>query len=114
MEEDMQHMWSSLRPPQSLCLRSSIRLSEVAVLVQGLTALLVFEEARAKADDTVLISAAAGGVGSIAVQIAKAKNVKVIGLASASKLELVRSLGAEHVFDYNQPGWSSAPLEDSR
>ena len=83
----------------------------VAILVQGLTALLVLEEARVKANDTVLISAAAGGVGSIAVQIAKAKNVKVIGLASASKLELVRSLGAEHVLDYNQPGWSSAALE---
>jgi NADPH2:quinone reductase len=83
----------------------------VAILVQGLTALLVFEETRVKANDTILISAAAGGVGSIAVQIAKAKNAKVVGLASASKLELVRSLGAEHVLDYNQPGWSSAALD---
>jgi NADPH:quinone reductase len=83
----------------------------VAILVQGLTARFLLEEAKVKASDTVLISAAAGGVGSIAVQIAKAMNVKVIGLASAPKLDLVRSLGAEHVLDYNQPGWSSGALK---
>jgi NADPH2:quinone reductase len=83
----------------------------VAILVQGLTARLLLEEARVKAGDTVLVSAAAGGVGSIAVQIAKAMNVKVIGLASTSKLDVVRSLGAEHVLDYNQPGWSSGAVK---
>jgi len=51
-----------------------------AILVQGLTALLVLEEAKVKAGHTVLVSAAAGGVGSIAVQIAKAKGARVMVL----------------------------------
>ncbi|MEV4430406.1 NADP-dependent oxidoreductase [Streptomyces sp. R-07] len=48
----------------------------------------------------VLIHAAAGGVGHLAVQIAKARGAYVIGTASAPKHELVRSLGADEVIDY--------------
>ncbi|MEV5145335.1 NADP-dependent oxidoreductase [Streptomyces sp. NPDC052727] len=48
----------------------------------------------------VLIHAAAGGVGHLAVQIAKARGAYVIGTASAGKHELVRSLGADEVIDY--------------
>ena len=50
---------------------------------------------------TVLIHAAAGGVGSFAVQIAKAQGARVIGTASASNLEFLRTLGADEVIDYN-------------
>ncbi|MGW8190455.1 NADP-dependent oxidoreductase [Sphingomonas hankookensis] len=57
--------------------------------------------AEAKAGDTVFVSAAAGAVGSVVVQIAKAKGMTVIGSAgSAEKVEWVRSLGADHVIDY--------------
>lgn len=49
---------------------------------------------------TVLIHAAAGGVGSFAVQLAKWKRARVIGTASASNVEFVRSLGADEVIDY--------------
>lgn len=78
-----------------------------ALLVQGLTAYLLLEQAQTKKDDVVLIAAAAGGVGSLAVQLAKARGATVIGLASASKFGLVKSLGADHVFDYGQADWST-------
>jgi len=55
----------------------------------------------AKPGETVFVSAAAGAVGSVVVQIAKAKGMTVIGSAGgAEKVEWVRSLGADHVIDY--------------
>lgn len=78
-----------------------------ALLVQGLTAYILLEQAQTKKDDVVLIAAAAGGVGSLAVQLAKARGATVIGLASASKFDLVKSLGADHVFDYGQADWAT-------
>jgi NADPH2:quinone reductase len=80
-----------------------------ALLVQGLTAYFLLEAGHLQAGQTVLIPGAAGGVGSLAVQIAKLKGAgKVIGLASPLKHDLVRSLGADAVFDYTQSGWSKA------
>ena len=80
-----------------------------ALLIQGLTAYFLLETGHLQAGQTVLIPGAAGGVGSLAVQIAKLKGAgKVIGLASPSKHEFVRSLGADAVFDYTQPGWSKS------
>jgi NADPH2:quinone reductase len=75
------------------------------LLVQGLTAYMLIEEARVKEGDAVLISAAAGGVGSIAVQIAKKKGAKVIGLTSRSKFEQLKTLGADHVLENDDTGW---------
>jgi NADPH2:quinone reductase len=85
-----------------------------ALLVQGLTAYLLLEQAQTKNDDVVLIAAAAGGVGSLAVQLAKARGATVIGLASASKFDLVKSLGADHVFDYRQADWSAKVSDVTR
>ncbi len=82
-----------------------------AVLVQGLTAYMLLEEAKVKAGDAVLISAAAGGLGSIAVQLAKAKGAKVIGLASKSKFNTVKQLGADLVVDYDDAQWPTSVRE---
>lgn len=60
------------------------------------------------AGQRVLIHAAAGGVGHLAVQIAKARGAYVIGTASAAKHELLRELGADEVLDYR-----TADFEDS-
>jgi len=58
-----------------------------------------------------LVSAAAGGVGALAVQIAKLQGATVIGLASRAKHDFVRKNGADHVFDYRSWGWSSSVRE---
>ncbi len=60
----------------------------------------LFDKGNLTAGQTVLIHGAAGGVGMFAVQLAKWKGAKVIATASSSKLETVRSLGADETIDY--------------
>ena len=70
--------------------------------VTGMTAYFgLIDAASAKEGDTVFVSAAAGAVGSVVVQVAKAKGMTVIGSAGgADKCDYVRSLGADQVVDY--------------
>jgi NADPH2:quinone reductase len=80
-----------------------------ALFVQGLTAyLLVQEIAPPRQGETVLVHAAAGGVGSLLVQLARLRGAgMVIGTASsASKLELARSLGADVAISYGDADWA--------
>ncbi|MFD8010857.1 NADP-dependent oxidoreductase [Streptomyces sp. NPDC058955] len=60
----------------------------------------IVDTAGVRSGQRVLIHAAAGGVGHLAVQIAKARGAYVIGTASAAKHDVVRSLGADEVVDY--------------
>lgn len=80
-----------------------------ALLVQGLTALGLLNETRA--GQTILIHAAAGGVGTLLVQLAKHKGLKVIGTASSEqKLELVTKLGADAAVNYTKSDWTDEVL----
>lgn len=72
-----------------------------AAPISGLTALKAIEDiAKVTAGQRVLIIGASGGVGSYAVQIAKAHGAHVTGVCSTSKVDFVRALGADHVIDY--------------
>lgn len=85
-----------------------------AMVLQGVTAYVLLDQAQVKTGDVVLIAAAAGGVGGLAVQLAKARGATVIGLASESKFDLVKRLGADHVFDYRKAGWVAAVSQVTR
>ena len=72
------------------------------VPITGETAYRALHEAgQLQKGQTVLIHGAAGGVGSAAVQIAKAAGARVIGTASANNLEFLKSIGVDQVIDYN-------------
>lgn len=82
-----------------------------AVPVSALTALqAVRDQAEVRPGQSVLVVGASGGVGSFAVQIAKAFGAEVTGVASKGKVDLVRSLGADHVIDYT----AEEPPSDGR
>ena len=74
-----------------------------AIPVSGTTALrAVRDEGRVQPGQRVLVIGAAGGVGSLVVQIAKALGAEVTGVSGTSKTDLVRSIGADDVIDYTR------------
>ena len=82
----------------------NLSFEQAAVVpVSGLTALQALTDVgRVETGQRVLIIGASGGVGSYAVQLAKALGAEVTGVSSPAKLDLVRSLGADHVIDYTR------------
>ena len=81
-----------------------------ALLVQGLTALGLLNET--KSGKSILIHAAAGGVGTLLVQLAKQKGLKVIGTASSeAKLQMVADLGADFAINYSEDDWTDEVLK---
>jgi NADPH:quinone reductase-like Zn-dependent oxidoreductase len=80
----------------------SLSFANAAVLaVSGGTAIQAFDAAKLVAGERVLVIGASGGVGTFAVQIAKALGAHVTGVASTAKLETVLAAGADRVIDYS-------------
>lgn len=83
-----------------------------ALVTDGVTALAVLDGAQLNPGEWVLVTAAAGGFGSLLVQLAHAAEAHVIGAARGErKLARVRDLGADVVVDYSEPGWSDQVSE---
>ena len=92
------------RPDRLLSKPDNVSFEQAAAVpISGYAALqAVRQHGGVRPGQRVLIIGAGGGVGTLAVQIAKAEGAEVTGVCSASKTELVRSVGADHVIDYNR------------
>ncbi|MFE6164537.1 zinc-binding dehydrogenase [Streptomyces sp. NPDC056486] len=83
-----------------------------AMVMTGATAMGLLDAARLTSDDVVLVTSAAGGVGRLVVQYARALGAVVIGAAGgAAKVEDVWELDADLAVDYNEPGWADVVRE---
>jgi NADPH:quinone reductase-like Zn-dependent oxidoreductase len=92
-------------PEEAIALKpANATFEEAAAMVQaGAVALRALRDTgHIQAGQNVLIYGASGGIGSLAVQIAKAFGAEVTGVCSARNAEMVRSLGADHVIDYSK------------
>ena len=102
-----------LRAPEDQFLKKPASLTfeqAASVGVSATTALqLLRDNGKVKPGQKVLINGASGGVGTFAVQIAKAFGAEVTGVSSTKNLEMVRSIGADHVIDYTRDDFTTRP-----
>jgi NADPH2:quinone reductase len=79
----------------------------VALLADGRTAAMLVDSAAIRSGERVLVEAAAGGVGTLLVQLARSAGAEVVAAAGGErKLALARELGATVAVDYREPGWT--------
>jgi NADPH:quinone reductase-like Zn-dependent oxidoreductase len=95
-------LYASARPGMLARMPANLTYEQAAAVpVSGVTALRALRnQGRVQPGQTVLVIGASGGVGSFAVQIAKALGARVTGVCSTAKLDFVRSLGVDDVIDY--------------
>jgi NADPH:quinone reductase-like Zn-dependent oxidoreductase len=88
---------------------AKLSFEQAAVLaISGLTALQgVRDRGHVAPGQEALIIGASGGVGTYALQLAKAFGAEVTGVCSTAKVEMVRSIGADHVIDYTQEDFAA-------
>jgi NADPH:quinone reductase-like Zn-dependent oxidoreductase len=95
------------RPERLLPKPDNVSFEEAAAVpISGFAALQAVRHGGVRPGQRVLIIGAGGGVGTFAVQIAKAAGADVTGVSSASKTELVGSIGADHVIDYTRENFA--------
>ena len=79
----------------------------VALLADGRTAMSLMRAAGVRRGETVLVEAAAGGVGSLLVQLAVSAGARVVAAAGRErKLQVAREVGADEAVDYTEPAWT--------
>jgi NADPH:quinone reductase-like Zn-dependent oxidoreductase len=98
--------YATARPDRLAPLPADLGFEEAAAIpVSATTALqAVRDQGRVGPGQQVLVVGASGGIGTYAVQIAKALGAEVTGMCSGGKAELVTALGADHVLDYARDG----------
>jgi NADPH:quinone reductase-like Zn-dependent oxidoreductase len=87
--------------PANVTFEQAASIPTALVALQGLR-----DTARLQAGQKVLVNGASGGVGTFTVQIAKAFGAEVTGVCSTKNVELVRSIGADHVIDYTREDYT--------